>query len=142
MPMHDPVTGAGMRVSADGSIGNLGYPVGATLVTASATGTTAAVAATLPGVAGKTTYITGFQVTQKNPTAAVDITVTTTGLATNMSWNMSLLATAATVLHPAPLTVLFDPPMPASGANAAIVVTAGAAGAGGLASVNVQGYQL
>ena len=100
------------------------------------------VAATLAAAAGKTTYISGLQVTEKNPTAAADITVTTTGLTTNQTWNMSLLATAATVLHPSPLIMMFEPPIPASGPNVAIVVTSGAAGTAGLASVNLQGYQL
>ncbi|SRR5713101_8909842 len=142
MPMNDPITGAPQRVNFDGSVCFAPFPFGATPITASATGTTAAVAATLAGVAGKTTYISGLQVTEKNPTAAADITVTTTGLTTNQTWNMSLLATAATVLHPSPLIMMFEPPVPASAANIAIVVTAGAAGAGGLASVNLQGYQL
>lgn len=143
--MFDPVTGVRQHINLDGSVPVSqvsSAPFGSTQITASATGTTGATAATLAGVAGKTTYITSMTVTEKNPTAAIDITVVTTGLATNLTWNMHLLATGAAVPNPPPLTVVFNPPIPASAVNTAIVVTAGAAGAGGVSSVNLQGYQL
>ncbi len=41
-----------------------------TAVTASATGAAAAIAATLPGLAAETTYLTGFEVTGPGPPLA------------------------------------------------------------------------
>src|SRR5258705_12913292 len=62
--------------------------------TASATGTTGAIAATLPAVAGKTTYICGFQFVRTNATAAnsatnVNITDTISGTINFGSPNIS-----------------------------------------------------
>lgn len=116
------------------------YPVGAVAVTNSATGTTAATAATLPAASGKTTYICGFSI-RANATAA------TTGLGT-ISGMIS--GTMSFAQWTAPLASgLGDVPgnfsgmcIPASTTNTAIVVTSAAPGSGGTVTVNAWGYQL
>lgn len=120
-----------------------GYPSGATPVTGSGTGTTAAVTATLAGVALKTTYICGYSVSQTNPTAATATSITITGSITGtMSFGAPTLAAAATVMHPSPIVQNFFPCIPASAVNTSIVVTSPALGAGAtLNTAAAWGYQ-
>lgn len=120
------------------------YPVGptgkaATPVNASATGTTLATAATLPvGGANVMTYITGFEVTG-GATAAASVTVVVSGTKdTSLNYNM----TYGTLPANGALIVEFPMPIQASALNTAIVVTAGAAGAGGVVAVTAHGFQL
>jgi hypothetical protein len=119
-----------------------GYPVGATPIAVSATGTTLATAATLPAVPGQTTYICGFSIRAvATANAAGNATVTgTMGGTLNFTHFIPALSTAAAA---APL----EPPLgslclPASAINTTIVVTSAAAGSGGVVSVTVWGFQL
>lgn len=115
------------------------YPVGAVPVTASAVGTTAATVATLPAVAGKTTYIVGFSI-RAVATAAVAGNAVVSGTITG-SLNFTQFSQAvATGL--VPVEEFFGYPIPASATNTAIVVTSAAPGVGGVISVTVWGYQL
>jgi hypothetical protein len=118
------------------------YPPNSIAVGNSNAGTTGAVVATLPAAQSRLTLISGFEVTEINPTAAAAITVTVAGLAGG-SWTYTIqtLATAATVPNPPPLIVELPLPFPASGINTSITVTASAAGAGGVANVTAHGYQ-
>lgn len=120
-----------------------GYPTGATPVTGSGSGTTAAVTATLPGVASKTTYICGYSVSQTNPTAATATSITVAGVITaTMSFGAPTLAAAATTMHPSPVVQNFFPCIPASAVNTSIVVTSPALGAGAtLNTAAAWGYQ-
>lgn len=105
-------------------------PVGVT-PSAHSSGNVAAAAAvaTLPGVASKTTYITGFTITGAGATAAGVIAVTVTGLAAGTL--TFIMAIPAGVTAPVePLVVTFPTPLPASAVNTAIVVTAPSFGAG------------
>lgn len=115
------------------------YPGIAIPLTASATGTTAATVATLAGTAGKTTYISGFVIT-------ADATALTTGTATitgTISGTLNFIQTALAVASGASnLTVSFNPAIPASAANTAIVINSIAAGTGGNTAVTAWGYQL
>lgn len=95
-----------------------------------ATGTTGAVAATLPASAAKLTYITGFAVGR---TAGAGATITVAGLL-----NGSLFFTQLS----APLVVIFDPPLPASALNTAITVTSAADGTGTGVNVAAWGFQV
>lgn len=116
-----------------------------TPVTASATGTTGATAATLPAVAGKTTYICGFMFVGTNATAANGATsVTITGtISGTMTFGYPTLAAGAAVLHPGPIDEAFSPCIAASNINTAIVVNGPALGAGAtLATVSAWGYYL
>jgi len=98
--------------------------------------------ATLAGVAAQTTYITGFDVTGSGATAASVVSVTVAGLlGGTATYTLSVVA-GATVGN-APLIARFDPPLPASAVNTAIVVTCPALGAGNTNNtVNAYGYYI
>ena len=121
------------------------YPSGATPVTASATGSTGAITATLPAIAGKTTYICGFQFVGTNATAANTATnVTITGtISGTMNFGYPTLAAGAAVANTPPVGEAFTPCIQASAVNTAIVVNGPALGAGAtLATAAAWGYQL
>jgi len=143
----DPVA---LKVQGPDTIGNLlpvqVFPAGAgtssaTQVTASSTGAAAALTETLPGVAGKTTYLTGFQITGGGATAASNITVTVTGLISGTnSYNITVPAGATVGITP--LNVTFPNPISASAVNTAIVVNVPSFGAGNTAAAAAaQGFQ-
>lgn len=112
-----------------------------TPIVASATGTTAAVAATLAAAAGKTTFLCGFSVSPGSATTAITTNVTTTNLTSNFTWAVGAPVTAAGVTGTV-LTQNFTPCVPASAVNTTIVVTSGALGAGGTGNdVQAWGYQ-
>lgn len=116
-----------------------------TPVTATATGTTAAVVATLPAVAGKTTYLCGFYYTGTNATAANAATsVTVTGvIGGTMTFGFPTLAAAATTPNTIPVDEEFQPCVSASAINTAIVVNGPALGTGATqATVTAWGYYL
>lgn len=123
--------------------GAASYPAGATPVTSSSGNVAAASAvATLPGVAGKTTYCTGFQITGGGATAGSLVLATLAGLISGTATYVVGAATGAAVQN-TPLTVTFNPPIPASGLNTAIVLTLPSLGAGNTnAAVSAQGFQL
>jgi hypothetical protein len=121
------------------------YPSGATPITASATGSTGAITATLAGVASKTTYICGFYFTGTNATSAnTATTLTITGtISGTLSFGFPTLAAAATVPNSVPLDEAFQPCIPASATNTAIVVNGPALGTGAtLVTAVAWGYQL
>jgi hypothetical protein len=143
MPMHDPVTGTGQRVSFDGSICVSPHPFGATPVVASSgVVANASAAAAIAAVVGKTSYLAGFQCTALGATAVGNVTVTVTGASGGTLSYKFQFPVGVTVIA-APLIVLFDPPIAASAPNTAITVTLPAGGAGNTDAVtNAQGYQL
>lgn len=126
-----------------GTAGSAGLPAGATPVTAnSANQANANAVATLPGVAAKTTYITGFQLTASGATAGLAVTATVAGVLGG-TMNYTFTFPAGVAVGATPLTVAFPTPIPASAANTAIVVTLPASGAGGTnATAAAQGFQL
>lgn len=112
-----------------------------TQLTASATGTTAAVTATLAAAAGKTTFICGFSVSPGSAASAISINVTTTGLTNNAKWAVGAPVTAAGTTGTT-LTQNFNPCVPASAVNTGIVITSGALGTSGINNdVQAWGYQ-
>jgi hypothetical protein len=116
-----------------------------TPVTASATGTTGAITATLAAAAGKTTYICGFYFTGTNATAANTATsVTITGTITGtMTFGFPTLAAGAAIPNSWPVDEQFTPCISASAVNTAIVVNGPALGAGAtLTTLTAWGYQL
>lgn len=136
MSATDP-TSAEMLAALVDIEGPAGTPVGA-----SATGAAAAIAATLPGVAGKTTHITGFEVTGAGATAASVITVTVTGLLGGTQ-SFKLAIPAGVTVGVTPLVVPLGRGFPASGPNTAIAVNVPSFGVGNTdAAVAAQGYQL
>ena len=111
---------------------------GKTFVTASATGTTAATTATLPGAAGKTTYLCGFSI-RAAATALVVGNATVTG---TISVPLIVPVTVANTVG----VGVVEPPIghqciPASAANTAIAVNSAAPGTGGAVSVAAWGFQ-
>lgn len=125
------------------SISPNAYPVGATPLTSSATGTTGAITATLAAAAGKTTYICGFYYTGTNTTAPTSVTLTVTGtISGTLNFGFSTLTVAAATPNPTPIDEAFQPCIAASAANTAIVVNGPALGAGAtLTTVAAWGYQ-
>jgi hypothetical protein len=116
-----------------------------TPITASATGSTGAIAATIPAVASKTAYLCGFYYTGTNATAANTATqVTVTGLnGGTMPFGFPTLALAATVPNTIPIDEAFLPCLAATSVNSPIVVNGPALGAGATqATVTAWGYYL
>jgi hypothetical protein len=118
------------------------YPPGAVPITASASGTTAAVAATIAAVTNKTAYICGFYFAGSNATAAQAGSVTVTGtVGGTMSFGYPTLASGAAVPNTGPVDEAFLPCVPATSVNVAIVVTGPALGAGAaVATTTAWGY--
>lgn len=119
------------------------FPSGSTQVTgASGNVAAAAAVATLPGVAAKTTYLSGFEITSAGSTAAAVVTVTVTGTITG-TLSYTYATVAGVTLGNLPLLVLFDPPIPSSAVNTSIVVTLPSLGAGNTnATAVAHGYTL
>lgn len=113
-----------------------------TFVGASATGAAAAISATLAAAAGKTTHITGFEVTGAGATAASVVTVTVSGLlGGTQSYKVAVPAGANAGVTP--LVVSIPGGFPASAPNTAIVVDVPSFGAGNThAAVAARGFQL
>lgn len=118
-------------------------PSGAIPITASATGTTAAVVATLAASTTRRTFICGFSFTGTNATAAQAGSVTVVGVITaTMTFGFPTLAAGAAVPHASPMVQTFYPCIPSSAINTAIVVNGPALGAGAtLATTAAWGYQ-
>lgn len=118
---------------------NGGVPV----IASSGTVSAATAAASLPGVAGKTTYITGFTATGGGATAGSNVSLTISGLAGGGTPDYVYTAPTGAAVPGPVLSVSFNPPLPASGPNTAIVVTMPTLGAGNLAAaVTATGFQL
>lgn len=110
-------------------------------VTATATGTTSAVAATLPAssVVTRTTYICGFVISGGGTASAVTGNATVAGTVTG-TLNFSYVDPSS---GQGLLGVAFPRCIPASAPNTAIVVTAPASGGSGtVKAVTVWGYQV
>lgn len=120
------------------NIGNV-YPVGAVPVSNSITGSTSAVAATLPASQWLHTYICGFSI-RANAAGAQTNNSTLSGIAGGPMNFTQWTAPAASGIG---LTEeIFSPCLMSSAINTAIVVTGGAAGSGGVESVAAWGFQL
>lgn len=106
----------------------------------SAMAANAVATATLPAVAGKTNYITGFTITGAGSTLGSVVQATLSGLAVpDLKYTV---AAPANILSPIqPINVKFDPPIPAAAVNAGITMTVPAAGLGNTAmTVDLYGY--
>lgn len=135
---RDTPTSEVINVVSDGTeLAAVIYPSGATpVVNSSASVANAAAVATLAGVAAKTTYLSGFEITGGGSTAAAIAAVTVSGIlggSLNYTYGFALGAGVGNV----PLIVEFNPPLPSSAVNTSIVVTCAAGGAGNLANTCV-----
>lgn len=135
----------GLFVDATGALitNNSSYPNGSVAVTnSSASVANANAVATLPGVAAKTTYITEFVATASGSTAGSAVTLTVVGVISG-TLNYTFTFPTGALVGVAPLVVRFQPAIPASAVNTAIVVTLPAGGVGNTnATANATGYQL
>ncbi len=131
-------------LAAGGAVGVAPGAGGGTVPVELEVGASVAAAAnnqTLAGAAGKRTYISGFYVDGLGATAAATITVTITGLANTLSFNVSIPAGATVALTA--LRFAFPRPIPASADNTAIVVNVATFGAGNTqALAGAYGFQL
>jgi hypothetical protein len=128
-----------VTLASDKNISATPYPIGATVYTATATGTTGATTATLAGASSVTTYICGFSI-RANATAAATGNATVTGVITatlNYTQWTAPLASGVGVVEQ-----IFSPCIPASGTNQSIAVVSAAPGSGGVVSVTAWGYKL
>ncbi len=121
------------------------YPTNATTTapapeTISATGTTTAFTATLAAAASVTTYVCGVEIDAVATTAA-EVTWTLTGTITGTMNFLEAVGTPTTA-NVGRNVYNFNPCIPASAANTAIVVNAGAAGTGRVAAISAWGYKL
>src|SRR5205085_5300644 len=117
-------------------------PSGATqLANSSGNVANASAVATLAGAAGKTTYIACMNISASGATSASVVTATLAGLlGGTASFTVSVVA-GATLGVPT-LNVSFNPPLPASAVNTAIVLTLPALGTGNTnATVSAWGFQ-
>ncbi|HET8921271.1 MAG TPA: hypothetical protein VFN27_16550 [Xanthobacteraceae bacterium] len=120
--------GVAIPVSAAGSCGSQ--------VNAVATGTTAAVTATIPAVAAKTNFLCTLDVSELQTATAGSFSVTVSGLlGGTFTYQGSNAASAASTL-----SRTFTPCLVGSAVNTAIVVTAAANANGAAVDVNVSGY--
>ena len=131
-------------VSLTAVSGAVGYPSssGITPVTASSGNVAnAAAVATLAAAAGVTTYISGFEITGGGATAASVVSATVTGLIGGTA-TYTVGAVAGAMLANTPILAVFNPPIPASAVNTAIVITVPALGVGNTNSTVVaHGYR-
>lgn len=135
--------GALLALLISPAFAQLAYPPGAIPVTASATGTTGAITATLAAQPGKTTFLCGLYFTGTNATAANTATsVTVTGtIGGTMTFGFPTLAAAATVPPTIPVDEAFLPCIASTSVNTAIVVNGPALGAGStLTTVTAWGF--
>lgn len=119
------------------------YPSGATPITATSGNVANANAvATLAGVEGKTTYVTGISLTGSGASGGAVVLATLAGLVSGTQSFVYVAASGASTGN-APLNLAFDPPIPASAPNTAIVLTLPALGSGNTNAVaNITGFQI
>jgi hypothetical protein len=112
-----------------------------TALTSSASAGNASNVATLSAAVGKTTFITGFTATAAGATGASNVTITVVGtFGGTLNYTFTFPAGATTAATP--IGAMFNPAIPASATNTAIVVTFPAGGAGNLnASITAYGFQ-
>jgi hypothetical protein len=102
----------------------------------------ASAAATIPAVAGKTAYISGFTISGAGATAGLVVNPTVAGVISGTRTFTYAAVAGVGLINPV-LDVQFCPPIPASAVNTAITVTCPALGAGNTANtVNAYGFYL
>ena len=132
-----------LDVSIVGNGGLTALPAGAVEVENAGTGANAQITVNLTGVAGKTTYMTGLQITATGATAAGAVTATVFLAGSAITLNFVIAVPAGASVGVTPLIVTFPNAISAGGQNQVIQTILPALGAGNLlAAVNVTGYRL
>lgn len=141
IPYEFPIPdNAGQTTVNNNSISD--YPLNATPVVSSVSGAAAAITATMPAVAGKTNYISGFQINGSGSTAASLVTAILSGVLGG-SQNYEIAVVAGATLVNQSINVNFNKPIPASAVNTAINLTVPSLGAGNTNSnATIWGYVL
>lgn len=107
---------------------------------ATQTGAAAAISAAIPAAAGKTSWLTGFEVTGDGATAGSTIVVTVTTPTVRANYELTVPAGAAVAVTS--LIVALPTPIPGDAANTPVTVNVPSFGAGNTnAAVNAHGYQ-
>lgn len=120
----------------------MGLPVGNPVQNSSGSVAAAPAVATLPGTPNFKNFVTGFELTAGGATAAALVNATLAGIAGG-TLNYTFAAPAGVAVGATPLTVYFDPPIPASAVNTAITLTLPSLGAGNTnATAVIHGFQL
>lgn len=118
--------------------GNAGYISNATPVTNAGTGSTGAVAATLPAAATQFTYLCGFNISAVGSAAGSVGPIVVAGLkGGSQTYQLAAAATPAAGY----LSQTFSPCLPGSAINTAISVTTTADATGTAIDVNAWGFQ-
>jgi hypothetical protein len=99
---------------------------------------TTTAAATLTGVAGKTTYICGFQVNGLGLTTGATVQVAVATIAPGNTLNFAYTFPTGAAVVATPITQTFSPCLPASAAGANITVTV--PGGAGNTSTNISAW--
>ncbi len=134
--LHNAIDANGNMKVASASMPSTATPV----TSSSGNVANASAVGTLPAVAARTNYITGFQITGAGATVAANVVATLVGLISGTASYIVTAPTGATAGIP-PIDVRFTTPVPASAVNTAIVLTLPALGAGNThAAVSVQGF--
>jgi hypothetical protein len=115
--------------------GNVGLNVGTPLVQTSIGSAAAVNVVTLPTAAGRTTYISGFELTTGIVLAGVSTVVAVAGISNGLNYQVTELA-----LGNGNLIVSYIPAIPASAANTVITVSLPALTGGGVTALNARGY--
>jgi hypothetical protein len=98
--------------------------------------------ATLAGVAGLLTYVTGFEITAAGATVGLAVNAVLSGTSGG-SQSFIFTAPVGVAVGAVPLIVQFPEAVPASAVNTSIVLTMPALGAGNLAAaVTLHGYRI
>ncbi len=114
---------------------------GFTPVLCSAATSAALMVPSIPGVAGKMTYITGFDITGGGAASQTVVTVTLSGLAVNPAFAVSVVALGPSVPM-VPIVKVFPQPIPASTMGGTVGISLPSFGAGNIAAaVNLYGFQ-
>ena len=112
----------------------------ATSITGTCSVAAASCAASLTGVAGSYTYVTGFQCTAAGATAALDVTATLAGVVTGTN-NYTFVFPAGATVAATPLVVAFPVPVRSSALAGTITLTLPSGGTGNTNSTcSIQGY--
>ena len=120
-----------------------GFTPDATVICNSATNAASILAPALPAVAGKTNYVTGFDISGGGATGASVITAVLSGPTNSLNYIINVIA-GATGPGDAQETIMqvrFPQPIPASAVNTAITLTVPSFGSGNnAAAANIYGF--
>jgi hypothetical protein len=140
LPAYTDAQRGNLQIDPAGTL-KVGFVSLGALLEVGSTNAAAANNQTLAGAANKMTYITGFSITGNGATGQSTIAVTVTGITNTLTYYINVPAGATLAITP--LMVRFDPPIPSTAVNTAIVVSVPSFGTGNLqCSANAHGFQL